>query len=70
MPLVLGSRNSGEDDTDDAFGMLKGFVLLVFPVFLTVFLALALVILMIESQLLQLSALICRVPSAFVKNAR
>ena len=50
--------------------MLKAFVPLVFPVFLVIILALALVILVIESQLLQLSALIHHVPSAFVKNAR
>ena len=70
MLLVLDSQNSGKDDTNDAFGMLKTFVPLVFPVLLIVFFALALVILVIESQLLQLLALIYHVPGTLVKRAR
>ena len=69
MPLALSSQNSDEDDTNDTLGMLKAFIPLVFPIFLVIFLALTLVVLMIESQVLQLSALLHHVLGTFVKRA-
>ena len=49
--------------------MLYAFASLVFPIFLVIFLALTLVVLMIESQVLQLSALLHHVLGTFVKRA-
>ena len=70
MSLALDSQNSSEDDINGAFGTLEAFASLVFHVFLIVFLAFTLVVLVIESQVLQLSGLPRCVPSTFVKRAR
>ena len=50
--------------------MLEALASLVFPIFLIVFLDFTLVVLVIESQVLQLSALLRRVLGTFVKKVK